>query len=451
MQQNVKLDDIIEVDIKRMGINGEGIGYHERLAIFIDQALPGETVKVQIKEVFPNRATAKVVETLKKSKQRIIPFCPVYDLCGGCQVQHFNYVAMLGQKKDILSKALDRYMKKYDKSLIKETIGMDNPMHYRNKASLPLRKINGKNRFGMYARNSNQFIPIEDCGIQHKKINEIFTTITLLMDKLGIDAYDPKTKKGDISHAVVRITENLEEVQVSFIIPKKVNKMIEFVNELVVHHPEILSVYDVINSEVKQSFFTNKTKLIYGKETVDESLSGFKFSLKPDAFFQLNTTQADKFYKKMVELSEVSENDIVIDAYAGSAPISHYIADKAKKVYAIEINKDAATSAKISLNNNNIRNVEVIQSDFEEALNKLKNQTIDIMLFDPPRSGLGESTIDTILKFKPKRLVYGSCNPSTLAKDLSQLSKSYIVKEIIPIDMFPYTSLVESVSLLILK
>lgn len=451
MEQKIKKNDIIDIDVKRMGINGEGIGYYEKLAVFIEQALPGETVKAKVTEVFPNRATAELIELIKPSKHRIDPFCPVYDACGGCQVQHFDYVSMLSQKRDIIVKSFDRYLKRYDRHVIKETIGMENPMHYRNKASLPLRKIDGKNRFGMYARNSNQFIAITDCGIQQPKINDIFMTITQLMDQLHIDSYDPKTNQGMISHLVVRVTEGLDEAQVSFILPKHHEDIKKLIHPLISLHPEVKSIYEVINPDMKQSFFTSQSILIYGKETVSIEMNDFKFSLKPDAFFQLNAVQADKFYHKMLELAQITKDDVVIDAYAGIAPISHYIGDKAKKIYAIEFNQDAVQSAHISLQNNDIKNVEVIGKDFLKALEELDEKRIDIMLFDPPRSGLGEKTIEVIKQFKPKRLVYGSCNPSTLAKDLNELIDLYDIKEVVPMDMFPFTSLVESITLLELK
>ena len=451
MQQKIRLNDILEIDVKRMGINGEGIGYYERLAIFIDNALPGEKVLAQITEVYPNRAIAKVLETIEKSPNRVKPLCPVYDACGGCQVQHFDYNAMLLQKKDIIKKALDRYVKRYDAHIISDTIGMDNPKNYRNKASLPLRLIDNKNRFGMFARNSNAFVPINTCGVQHTKINDIFTTMTSLMDRYHIDAYDLVLQTGIISHAIVRITENLNEVQVTFILPKAFDGLDNLVHELVKLHPEIMSIYKVINPDVRQSYFTEDIHLIYGKEMIEEQLGGHTFSLSPDAFFQLNTSQADKFYNEMKRLAQIKPTEIVVDAYAGIAPISHYIGQDAKHIYAIEINEDAVKSAKISLDQNHIDNVTVIENNFEDALDNLKDIKIDVMLFDPPRSGLGEDVIQTILKYKPKRLVYGSCNPSTLAKDLSLLLEDYDLKHITPIDMFPYTSLVESISLLVLR
>src|SRR5690606_6002603 len=343
------LNDVINLDIKRMGINGEGIGYYQQLAVFVDNALPGENVDVEITEVFENRAVGILKNIIKKSKNRIDPFCAIYDQCGGCQTQHFNYNAMLAQKKDILAKALDRYVKNYPQNVIKPTIGMEDPMHYRNKATLPLRKVDGKNRFGMYQRNSNIFVPIEDCGVQHQRINDVFHTLVELMDKYQIDAYNKQTKEGFISHAVVRITQNLNEIQVSFIVPKRVESIYPLVHELVEKHPEILSIYEVVNNQEEvMSFFTEESYLLFGKQKINEMLHENQFTLKPEAFFQLNTYQADKFYQKMKEVSNLTGNEVVIDAYAGIAPISHYIYQDAKKVYAIEINKDAVESAKES-------------------------------------------------------------------------------------------------------
>lgn len=184
---------------------------------------------------------------------------------------------------------------------------------------------------------------------------------------------------------------------------------------------------------------------------IEESLNDYRFELKPEAFFQLNQPQAHKFYSEMVRLADLKKHDVVIDAFAGTAPVSHYIADKCRQVYAIEIDKESCDSAKASLNRNGIKNVTVLQSDFKRALNGLKMKKIDVMFFDPPRVGLGKETIELILNSKPRKLIYGSCNPSTLAKDLNLLLKTYKLVETVPLDMFPQTALVESISLLELK
>jgi 23S rRNA (uracil1939-C5)-methyltransferase len=453
MNQNINVGDKLNLQIKRMGINGEGIGYLNRLAIFVDQALPNETVEVDITAVHENRAEANLIRIIEQSVDRRDPFCPVYESCGGCQTQHMSYEMTLKEKREIILKSFDRYIDtKINETIIKPTIGAENPTHYRNKASLPVQNIKGKNRFGMYARNSNQFIAIDGCPIQNEDINKILKSIIKLMNQHEMEGLDSRTKKGYVRSLVVRVSENLKEAQVSFVMLKKSNRIELVVQDLVKLHPNIKSVYEVMNTDIKKiGYFTDEMRLLYGSETIEEELNGIKYVLKPEAFFQLNTSQAHKFYMEMKRLAQLKPNEIAIDAYAGIAPVSHYIHDQAKHVYAVEIDPSACESAKLSLDQNGITNVTVLQSDFKRALSGLKEKKIDVMFFDPPRVGLGAETIELILDVKPKRIVYGSCNPSTLAKDLNSLLKTYTLVETIPVDMFPYTSLVESVSLLTLK
>jgi len=453
MEQHIKPNDTIQLSIKRMGINGEGIGYDQKLAIFVDYALPGEEVIVTIDEVFDNRASATIKEIIKPSEHRTNPFCPVYELCGGCQTQHLDDKHILIHKRDLILQSFDRYMNpKPHLSVVKETIGAINPKNYRNKASLPVQNIRGKNRFGMYQKNSNQFIPIDDCPVQDEDINRIFKTTVNLMDKYQMDAIDPKTKKGYVRSIVVRAAQHTKQTQVSFIMLKKSNRIKDLTTELMKIEKMVVSVYEVINGDLKKpGFFTDEMNLIAGKEVITENLNHQKFILKPEAFFQLNTDQAHVFYLEMKRLAQLKKHEVAIDAYAGIAPVSHYIAKDAKHVYAIEIDAKACESAKLSLKENGIENVTVLHSDFKRALSGLREKKIDVMFFDPPRVGLGDETITLIMKFKPTRLIYGSCNPSTLAKDLQLLQKEYQLIETVPIDMFPYTSLVESVSLLIKK
>ncbi|MDX9691690.1 MAG: 23S rRNA (uracil(1939)-C(5))-methyltransferase RlmD [Acholeplasmataceae bacterium] len=453
MEQHIKPHDTLNVSIKRMGINGEGIAYDQKLAIFVEGALPGEDVEIEIKEVFDNRATAITKNVLKQSKSRSVPFCPVYETCGGCQTQHMAYETTLAHKRDIILQSFDRYMNpKPNPNVVKKAIGSANPTFYRNKASLPVQKLRGKNVFGMYARNSNHFIPIDDCPIQHELINQILKSCILLMDQYQMDAMDPKTKKGYVRSIVVRVAMHTKEAQVSFIMLKKSNRLDDVAKALMKKEKHVVSVYEVMNGDLKKpGFFTDEMELILGKDTIIEHLNNQTFILKPEAFFQLNTEQADIFYKEMKRLAHLKKHEVAIDAYAGIAPVSHYIAGDAKHVYAIEIEQQACESAKLSLKENKIDNVTVLHSDFKRALSGLREKKIDVMFFDPPRVGLGEETINLIQKFKPSRLIYGSCNPSTLAKDLHILQKDYELIETVPIDMFPYTSLVESVSLLELK
>ncbi|PKK93466.1 MAG: 23S rRNA (uracil(1939)-C(5))-methyltransferase RlmD [Tenericutes bacterium HGW-Tenericutes-6] len=453
MNQPINVGDLIELKIKRMGINGEGIGYYQKLAIFVDYALPDEDVKVEITNIYENRAEGKIVDVITPHQDRVEPFCKIYYECGGCQTQHVSYENTLLMKRDLILQAFDRYISpKVKLSTVKETIGADDPTFYRNKASLPVQKIKNKNYVGMYRKNSNHFVKLESCPIQHKLINHILKTIIDLMDEMGVDGYNQKLRRGYVRSLVVRVSEHFNEAQVSFIMLRKSNRLEELVKKLIIKEPKIVSVYEVMNADLKKpGYFTEDIKKLYGKDTIIEKLHGFDFVLKPEAFFQLNTEQADKFYLEMKRLANLKPHEIAIDAYAGTAPVSHYIYQEAKHVYAIEIDEMSVESARVSLKENNITNVTVLKNDFKKALVSLKDKKIDVMFFDPPRTGLGEDTIDVILKFMPKRIIYGSCNPSTLAKDLNTLLKHYDLVETVPLDMFPYTSLVESVSLLELK
>ncbi len=453
MNEFIKVNDTLNLDVKRMGINGEGIAYYQKLAIFVDHALPGEEVKVDIKEVFDNRAIGQLVDVRKPSPDRVEPFCPIFHECGGCQTQHLDYQAMLEQKREMIIRSFERYAGiKFTQKQIKKTIGCDHPKNYRNKASLPVQRIKNKNRFGMYQKNSNRFIPIEGCPVQHEDINRILSTIVSLMDKHQMDAYDPKEKKGYVRALVVRVAERTKEAQVTFVMLKKSNRLESVVKDLVKKEPMIKSVFETIHPDLKKmGFFGEEMNLIFGEKTIKEELNGHLYELKPEAFFQLNTPQAHKFYQEMKRLSGLKPHETAIDAYAGIAPVSHYIHQDCRQVYAIEVDKSSCESARLSLEKNGITNVTVLESDFKRALSGLKEKKIDVMFFDPPRVGLGDETIELILQARPKRLIYGSCNPSTLAKDLHQLSKDYDLVETVPIDMFPFTSHVESITLLSLK
>lgn len=453
VNEQLKIDDVIEVLIKKIGINGEGIGYYHKLAVFVDNALPDEVVDVKIKEIFPTRIVAEIVNIKVSSPDRLEVKYPLYESCGAYNMQHLTYKRSLQLKRDILINSLNHYLEeKIVYSKIKQTIGMDEPLGYRNKVSLPARKIDGKNKFGLYAKGGNEFVPVNDTPVQHPRINEMIQALEVLMDTYKFHAYIQKDKSGYVKSVVIRRSDTTGETQVSFLLMEKFADILIVSEKLVEQFPEIVSVFAFYTNEYKdQVFFSKDYEKILGKATINEKINGQTFSLYPESFFQLNTKMADIFYHKMKVLANLKTEDVVIDAYAGIAPISHYIAADVKKVFAIEIDQKSVQSAILSLKRNNITNVTVIQSDFTKALKNLEIDTVDAMFFDPPRTGLGYDTIKQVLKYKPKKLIYGSCNPSTLAKDLAILLQTYELKEIIPLDMFPYTPLVESISLLVLK
>lgn len=450
---SIKVDDILELEIKRIGINGEGIGYYNRLAIFVDQALPNEVVEVKITELKDQYAIAENLRVIEESPYRLPVLLPDLAKTGSYGMQHVEYNYMLSQKREILINSLRRYLKnEIQLNRIKKTVGLPDPFGYRNKVSLPVRKISGHNVFGFYESGSNVFVPINESPVQHPKINQITQDLEKILDQFKFDAYIQKEKSGYLKSVVIRRTHYHGEIQVSFLVMKKFPQISQVVEKLVSLHPEIKSVYEFFSNDYKeQTFFTKDYQRVFGKDTINEKLNDQTFSLYPESFWQLNTPIADLFYQKMIKLAKLTGNEMVIDAYAGIAAISHYAYKDAKKIYAIEIDQKSVQSANLSLKRNHIKNVTVVQSDFTKALKNLGEQVIDVMFFDPPRGGLGYKTVKEIFKYKPRKIIYGSCNPSTLAKDLADLLKEYNLVEITPFDMFPFTPLVESVTLLVLK
>jgi 23S rRNA (uracil1939-C5)-methyltransferase len=452
MNDHIQIGDTVRLTIRRLGINGEGIGYDHKMAIFVDHALPNEIVDVEIMKVFHNRALASIKTIIKESKERVKPFCPVFERCGGCQVQHLTYERMLTEKREILIQALDRYVyPKIDHMLIGETIPSPSSQHYRNKASLPVARVNGKNVFGMYAKGSNYFVKIDSCPVQYERINELLEVLTKLMDKHKVQALDNK-KRGTVKSLVIRYSKHSSQAQVTFVVTHHDKRLEALIRELTESEKDVVSVFSIIKDDTtRHGFQSDHVELLYGKEAIVESLDHFDFQLRPESFFQLNTEQATHFYRTMRNMAKLEPDEIAIDAYAGLAPVSHYVAGDAKQIYAIEIDPVACAYAKRNLLENRISNVRMIQGDFKKALSGLKKMKVDVMFFDPPRTGLGTETIDLIKRIAPERIVYGSCNPSTLAKDINLLQEQYDVIESVPLDMFPYTSHVESVSLLVLK
>ena len=443
------------VDIKRIGINGEGIAYYQKLAIFIDDAIPGETVEIEIEEVNPKFSKGKVIRYIEKSKDRVEPFCKYYGECGGCQLQHLDYKKSLDYKREIVFLALSRYANVNPRSFeIKKTIGMENPLNYRNKSSLPVNFDGTKVYCGMYAKNSNKLIRIDSCPIQNENLNKINETACNMIKKNTLTCFHPKTKKGHLRYVVARTSLNSGYSQVSFILNEETSKINNLAKDMLGKN-NIVSVYKSFNNDLKSPdiFKDNVTKLL-GEDSIYEKLGDLNFSLLPNAFFQLNPVQTVKLYDEVKKACKSTKDTVIWDCYCGVGTISLWLNDKAKKVIGFDINKQSISSAKANLSlNKNIKNVEFYERDLTQTLPKSLiegDNKPDIIVADPPRTGLNQLK-DLILQVLPKQFIYVSCNPSTLAKDLSVLCDKYNVKYIQPIDMFPFTSSVESVCVLELK
>ncbi|TCS82567.1 23S rRNA (uracil(1939)-C(5))-methyltransferase RlmD [Tepidibacillus fermentans] len=457
MKQKIKtsfhIGQVVEVEIKKIGINGEGVGYINRQVLFVPGALPTEIVVAKIEKVEKNFVIAKLIKIKKRSKQRIKPLCSVYEQCGGCTLQHLDYEGQLDAKRELVREAVEKYANLKEVE-IRPTIGMDNPWDYRNKAQLPLREIKGKVLTGLYEMGSHRLVDISSCPIQHPKVNEMIQVARDVIQELGIPIYDERKRKGIIKHLVARVGFETEEAQLTLITAtEEIPRIKELILELRYRLPYLKSIMQNINPLKTSIIFGNKTKILWGEERIIERLNEIEFSLSPRAFFQLNPEQTVKLYTEVEKAAALTGNEVVIDAYCGVGTIGLWLAKSAKEVHGMDIIKEAIEDARKNAEAGGYTNVKYTLGKAEEILPKWVNNgfQIDVLIVDPPRTGLDSKLLETILQVKPKRFIYVSCNPSTLGKDLAILLKGgYQVEYIQPIDMFPQTSHVESVAKIVL-
>ncbi len=445
----VKLNESILLTIKRIGINGEGVGFYKRQTIFVPGALPGEIVEVKITEAKDFYATGVITKFKQKSVDRVEPQCPYYDKCGGCQLQHLSYEAQLEEKKNIVVESFERY---YDgnvsKILFKDTIGNENPYRYRNKSSLPCRHDGEKVVVGMYASNSNHLVYIDDCMIENEEIKKTREYILSFLSTNKIDVYNPKTKTGSLRYLVIR-SFGEDNTQVTFVLYKEDNKFVNVIKKM-----NLKSIYYSINSDPKSvEIFGPKLICVKGKEAIEGQLGALKFKISPKAFFQLNTKQTVVLYDEIKKACQLTGNEKILDCYCGIGSIGMYLADQAKEVRGIDVNVDGINDAKEFAKINKIDNIKFYNGNILPHLNQFEKDGFvpDIVVVDPPRKGLELNIINYFQKKKVNKIIYVSCNPSTLAKNLNHLQRDYIIKYVQPIDMFPNTAGVETVVLLFHK
>lgn len=443
--------------IKKIGINGEGIGYYKRKAVFVDGALPSEEIICEFTKEHNKYIEGKTIKIKKRSKDRVNAPCPYFGKCGGCQLQHLEYQEQLNMKKDLILQALERYVPNYPKLNIEilDTIGMEDPYNYRNKAQMPVAFDGEKIVTGLYEANTNKLIHIDKCIIQHNFINEAIHYIKTLLMKYHIMVYNRRFNNGVLRYITVRYINNTNEAQVVLVLKQKeLTHMKKIANELIEKFPKIKSVYANVSSDVRSHEIYGKEFIhIAGKETIHAKIGESKYILSPQSFFQLNTEQCKVLYDEIIELANFKESYKVIDAYSGAGTIGIYIANLVKEVRGVDVTEQAIIDAKNNATLNNLDNTYFESGEVDKVIPKWIADGFkpDMLILDPPRKGIDDNLLNLIKKVKIKRLIYVSCNASTLAKDLNELRKIYNIKVIQPIDMFPQTSHVESVVLLVRK
>lgn len=442
------------VDIIDNGFEGEGIAKIDNFTIFIPGTIKGEKVRVLIVKVLSSHGFGKIVEIIEKSQARQDVDCNTYKRCGGCNLRHVKYEETLKMKQNAVQSLVNKTLK--NKLQIKETVGMENPLNYRNKAQYPI-GINkqGEPVIGVFANRTHEVIPIDNCLIQNKKSEEIAKFIIEFIKEKNISIYDEKTGKGLVRHIVTKVGIKTEEIMCVIVINgHKIPNENELVENLKTRYPEIKAIVKNINMKNTNVILGQENINLYGNGYIEDILGEYKFKISPLSFYQVNPVQAEKLYNLGVSMAEITKNDVVFDLYCGIGTISLFMSKFAKKVYGIEIVEEAVKMAKENAQNNNVSNTEFFAGDVEIVLDDLINNKglkADVVMFDPPRKGLDKKSIDNILNIRPKKIVYISCNPATLIRDLADFENEYDIKTIIPVDMFPFTSHVECVALLELK
>ena len=442
------------VDIIDNGFEGEGIAKIDNFTIFIPGTIKGEKVRVLIVKVLSSHGFGKIVEIIEKSQARQDVDCNTYKRCGGCNLRHVKYEETLKMKQNAVQSLINKTLK--NKLQVRETVGMENPLHYRNKAQYPI-GINkqGEPVIGVFANRTHEVIPIDNCLIQNKKSEEIAKFIIEFIKEKNISIYDEKTGKGLVRHIVTKVGIKTGEIMCVIVINgHKIPNESELVENLKTRYPEIKAIVKNINMKNTNVILGQENINLYGNGYIEDILGEYKFKISPLSFYQVNPVQAEKLYNLGVSMAEITKNDVVFDLYCGIGTISLFMSKFAKKVYGIEIVEEAVKMAKENAQNNNVSNTEFFAGDVEIVLDDLINNKglkADVVMFDPPRKGLDKKSIDNILNIRPKKIVYISCNPATLIRDLADFENEYDIKTIIPVDMFPFTSHVECVSVLYLK
>lgn len=450
MEHNLKINDLILLTIKRLGINGEGIGYYKRVAVFVDGAIPGEVVEVKIIGVEKRFAYGEITKFKTKSKDRIIPKAPKL-MKAGLTLQHIKYEKQLEFKRDIIIDAFNRYYDgDVDKIKVYDMLGMDYPFEYRNKTQLPVRHDGDKVVVGQFEKNTNRVIYLDEYVEENKLVQKALKDILDYLTKAEIDIYNPRFRQGNLRYIIVRGFEETNEVQVTFVILEKEPRILNIFKK-VINIENVKSVNYTINDDLKSIEIINSEVInLAGKEKIKGKLGKLDFEISPESFYQLNSKQTTVLYDQIVKAANIKGFESILDLYCGIGSIGLYLADKVVEVRGIDNNRKNINDAKEFAQMNNIDNAKFYFGEILPHLNKFEKEgyTPDVLIVDPPRKGMDIKLLNYLQKAKVRKIVYVSCNPSTLAKNVNHLQKSYHPKYIIPVDMFPNTPHIEAVCLL---
>lgn len=452
---NIKKNDIVEIEITGMTAEGSGIGRYNGMAVFVASSAVGDRIKVKLIKVSKNYAIGKIEEILVPSTDRQTPDCAIFNKCGGCAYRHVTYTAELKYKRQRVIDAVERIggFKDFE---VDEIVGAENPDNYRNKAQIPIgTDKQGNVIMGFYAANSHRIIPHENCNLQPKIFSKVTSIVKKWIEENKLTPYNEITGKGKLRHVYIRYGEKTNELMVCIVVNGKgVGSEDKLCNMLSSQIAEIKSIAVNVNTEDTNVILGKECRTIYGKESISDILCGLKFDISPLSFYQVNRNQAERLYGIAKNYADMHKDEVLLDIYCGTGTIGLSMADSCKAVYGIEVIPDAVENAKQNALNNKIVNAEFICADAYEGAKRLTAKGIksDVIIIDPPRKGSTPEVINLIVSLSPKRIVYVSCDPATLSRDLKLFNEfGYEPQKITPVDMFPRTSHVECVVLMTRK
>ncbi|QDA75140.1 23S rRNA (uracil(1939)-C(5))-methyltransferase RlmD [Listeria seeligeri] len=448
----LKKNQSVEITIEDLTHDGNGVGKIDGYPLFIPNTLPGEKVTAKIIKLNKNYGFARMENLEVVSAERVEPPCAVYSKCGGCSLQHLSYVGQLAFKRNQVEETMKRIGKLNVE--VKETLGMENPWRYRNKSQVPVGFVNGKLTAGFYQKRSHEIIDMSTCLIQSEQGDFAVQKTREVLAKYGTEPYDEKTGKGDIRHIMTRFAHTTGQLMLVLVTTKDRLPFKEEIIRDLTEQLALTSIVQNINPQKTNVIFGDRTKTLWGKDIIEDTIHGIRFAISARSFYQVNPLQTEVLYQQAIEAAELTGEETVIDAYCGIGSISLCLAKKAKHVYGVEIVDQAIQDARANAELNNLNNTTFETGKAEEVIPTWYKAGIvaDVLVVDPPRKGCDEKLLQTILAMKPKKVVYVSCNPGTLARDMKILSDGgYEANLVQPVDMFPMTTHIEAVTVLNLK
>ena len=449
-QPPVQKNETIELTFEDITHDGDGVGKVNGYPLFVPYALPGEKAKVKVIKVKKNFGFGKLLHINQVSEHRVEPPCDVYIQCGGCQLQHMSYEMQLELKRNQVISSMKK-IGHIEHAPVHATIGMDDPWRYRNKVQIPVAHRHGELITGFYRKRSHEIIEgMDRCVITAEVNDRMVEAVRRMADRLGISAYDEKAHKGVLRHIMVRTGQATDETMIVLITrTEELPHADKLVKELHETYPQIKSIVQNVNKARTNVILGKKTKILWGEEYIYDNIGDIKFAISAKSFYQVNPPQTKKLYDKALEYANLTGGESVIVAYCGIGTISLFLAKQAKKVYGVEIVPEAIADAKENARLNNIDNVDFYVGEAEKVMPWWKAQGLspDVIVVDPPRKGCEQNLLDAMIEMNPERIVYVSCNPATLARDLKILEEGgYETKQLQPVDMFPQTGHIECVA-----